>query len=268
MYFFSTSIWGSGFRVQGLGLGFRALYLGFRVKVNFKIGGHWGLGFRVQGWSAVEKSLSVQLVKKKLQLFSFYIRNENSCHCPNITKYYTFVTLKLNQCCKSGSIFSSSKPVAACCNCSRLWHALCLIQAESDPPKLCWSAAPKALPLILQSSLLLSSGMAIRSNPSQVPCSTIGIVLQYQSCSHPALSYWQMTGRILEGPQPPAGPCLLRALHLAPGFHARNGQAVYTRQAVDTPLTQTPSAGRPLLGIPQMKMIIQQTSSVLLTNHA
>ena len=146
------------------------------------------------------------MVKKKLQLFSFYIRNENSCHCPNITKYYTFVTLKLNQCCKSGSIFSSSKPVAACCNCSRLWHALCLIQAESDPPKLCWSAAPKALPLILQSSLLLSSGMAIRSNPSQVPCSTIGIVflvlVEQPPCTELLADYRQDLGEPLASCRP------------------------------------------------------------------
>ena len=69
----------------------------------------------------------------------------------------TFLTLKLSQYCKSGSTFSSSEPVAARSDCSRLgiWvgNTLCLCspQRQSDPQKLCWCTAPRAWPLILQS---------------------------------------------------------------------------------------------------------------------
>ena len=41
----------------------------------------------------------------------------------------TFLTLQLSWYCKSGSMFSSSEPVAASSDCSRLGNALCFRNA-------------------------------------------------------------------------------------------------------------------------------------------
>ena len=62
----------------------------------------------------------------------------------------TFVTLELSQYRKSGSTLSSSEPVAAHRDCSRLGNALCLC-SPVRPPKLYLSVAPRAWPLNLQS---------------------------------------------------------------------------------------------------------------------
>ena len=44
----------------------------------------------------------------------------------NLQIIKTLLTLKISWYCKRGSMFSSSKPVAACSNCSRLANTLCL----------------------------------------------------------------------------------------------------------------------------------------------
>ena len=66
-----------------------------------------------------------------------------------------FLNLEQSQHRKSGSTISSSEPVAACSDCSRLGNALCLSR-PSDPPKLCRSAAPRAKPLLFQSNPLIT----------------------------------------------------------------------------------------------------------------
>ena len=62
----------------------------------------------------------------------------------------TVLTLKLSQYrlySKSDSTFSSSQPAATATD----PETPCVCACLSDPPKLCWSAAPRAWPLILQS---------------------------------------------------------------------------------------------------------------------
>ena len=65
----------------------------------------------------------------------------------------TFLTLQLSRYCKSGSMFSSSEPVAASSDCRRLGNALCLCSPVLPAPAVAQSkrAAPRAWPLILPS---------------------------------------------------------------------------------------------------------------------
>ena len=65
----------------------------------------------------------------------------------NLQSIKTLLTLELSQYRKSGSMFSSSEPVAARSDCRRLGNALC----PSDPRKQSRRAAPRAWPLILPS---------------------------------------------------------------------------------------------------------------------
>ena len=59
---------------------------------------------------------------------SFHMKTKNAHCCPKFAKHKTFQvsTLELSKYCKSGSMFSSSEPVAASSDCSRLVNALCL----------------------------------------------------------------------------------------------------------------------------------------------
>ena len=64
----------------------------------------------------------------------------------------TYLTLEPSQYRKSGSSFSSSKPVAALSYCRQLGNALCSCSpCLSNPPKMCLSTAPRAWLLILPS---------------------------------------------------------------------------------------------------------------------
>ena len=59
---------------------------------------------------------------------SFHMKTKNAHCCLQFAKHKTFQvsTLELSKYCKSGSMFSSSEPVAASSDCSRLVNALCL----------------------------------------------------------------------------------------------------------------------------------------------
>ena len=71
----------------------------------------------------------------------------------NLQDTKTLLAPELSQYSKSGSMFSSSKPVAALSDCCRLGNALCLCSPvrPGDLRQPCRSAAPRAWPLILPS---------------------------------------------------------------------------------------------------------------------
>ena len=56
-----------------------------------------------------------------------------------IYEFYTFLTLKLSQYCKSDSTFSSSEPVVATVTAADI-ETPCVCASQSDQPKLCQSA--------------------------------------------------------------------------------------------------------------------------------
>ena len=58
--------------------------------------------------------------------FSFHMKKKVTCCCPKFRSIKTLLTLELSQNCKSGSMVSSSKPVAAASDCCRLGDALSL----------------------------------------------------------------------------------------------------------------------------------------------
>ena len=60
------------------------------------------------------------------------------------------LTLVLSHTRKSGSTVSSSEPAASRSDCPDS-ETPCVCARPYDPPKLCWNAAPRAWPLILQS---------------------------------------------------------------------------------------------------------------------
>ena len=62
----------------------------------------------------------------------------------NLQSIKTFLTLKLSQYSKSGSMFPSSEPAVTLA----YLETPCACACQFDPPKLCLSAAPRAWPLI------------------------------------------------------------------------------------------------------------------------
>ena len=78
----------------------------------------------------LSKAMSVAFVSNKFLLipskYSFHIKKKVTCHCPLSTKHEIVLLLKLNQFYKSGGTLSSSEPVTAHSDCSRLGNTLCL----------------------------------------------------------------------------------------------------------------------------------------------
>ena len=83
---------------------------------------------------------------------AFHIKNK-ICHqrlvtAQNLQTIQTFLTLELSQNCKSGSTLSPSEPVEDSSDCRWLGNYLSCAR-QSNPPKLCQSAAQRALRLPL-----------------------------------------------------------------------------------------------------------------------
>ena len=72
-----------------------------------------------------------------------WIQFRTCCFIP-ISSIKTLFTLELSQYCKTGSIFSSSEPVAASSDCSRLEKALCLCLLV-QPAQAVQESCPKSL---------------------------------------------------------------------------------------------------------------------------
>ena len=97
----------------------------------------------------------------------------------NLQSIKSFLTLELSQYRKSGSTFSSSELVAARSDCLRLGNALpCVCARPSDPPKLCWSAPPRAQPLNLQSNPSIVSWNSFREWMPDVQGLELGLKLE------------------------------------------------------------------------------------------
>ena len=101
-----------------------------------------------------------QLLTDSIEIFISHDEKKVTCCCQK-QSIKTLLTLELSQYRKRGSMFSSSKQVAASSDCSRLENALCL----SSPvcPAHCGGeqeqsrrAAPRAWQLILPSNPLIT----------------------------------------------------------------------------------------------------------------
>ena len=96
-----------------------------------------------------------QLLANSIENFSSHEEKKVTHCCPKFTNHKTFLTLELSQYCKSGSMSSSSEPVAACSYCCWLGNTLCLC-LPVQPAQAVPERGPKssAIDLAVKSSIV------------------------------------------------------------------------------------------------------------------
>ena len=107
---------------------------------------------QAQLWSITSSGETYQKISFRIPYWKKKSERKSVVTAHNLQGIKTFWTLKLSQYRKSGSTFSSSKPVGASSDWHRFRNALCWCSPFSPAqPVPAWSAASKAWPLMLQS---------------------------------------------------------------------------------------------------------------------